>query len=43
MQLEALIREYHNTDMKPGKHATNVRLEVNELNRHLRGGQKTCS
>lgn len=30
MQLEALIRAYHNTDMKPGKHVSNVRLQVNE-------------
>ncbi len=42
MQLEALIREYHNTDMKPGKHTTSVRLEVSDLKRNLNGGQETC-
>lgn len=28
VQLEALVREYHNTDMKPGKHVSNVRIQV---------------
>ena len=28
VQLEALMREYSNTDMKPGKHAANLRLQV---------------
>ncbi|CAM9795347.1 unnamed protein product, partial [Ectocarpus fasciculatus] len=28
VQLEALIRGYHNTDMKPGRHVSNVRLEA---------------
>ncbi|CAN0388564.1 unnamed protein product, partial [Laminaria digitata] len=28
VQLEALIREYRNTDMKPGKHAANLRLQA---------------
>ncbi|CAN0317766.1 unnamed protein product, partial [Ectocarpus sp. 8 AP-2014] len=27
VQLEALIRGYHNTNMKPGRHVSNVRLE----------------
>ncbi|CAM9884135.1 unnamed protein product [Ectocarpus sp. 4 AP-2014] len=28
VQLEALIRGYHNTNMKPGRHVSNVRLEA---------------
>eukprot|EP00752_Nemacystus_decipiens_P004086 g3739.t1 len=28
VQLEALIRAYHNADMKPGKHVSNVRLQA---------------
>lgn len=30
VQLEALVRAYHNADMKPGKHVSNVRLQVKQ-------------
>lgn len=32
MQLEALIRAYHNADMKPGKHVSNARVQVKTTN-----------
>lgn len=28
MHLEALMREYQNTDMRPGKHVCNARIQV---------------
>lgn len=28
MQLEALVRQFHNSDMKPAKHVSNARRQV---------------
>lgn len=36
MQLEAQVRAYHNADMKPGKHVSNVRLQVNDRTQQRR-------
>lgn len=35
MQLEALVRQFHNSDMKPAKHAANARRQVRVGSVHL--------